>query len=714
MNSSTSSWADPKPRPVHRSSAKHHTWPTCTTVHNTLAHGIVLCIPTWQLILIHRASEVQRSQRSLTSQLTGYPVPEMDDLPPFLPPRRPTSVPNLPKERPSWQSFRTISPTVYDTPPPFLPPRRPSSARLQPSTGYHSTHTAGGDSLVHSRSGTLSRPDSLQSIPDTESTVPNEPVVERSDSARRRRLSSHQPLNVPQQPLRDRILQDGQLLGFEQTSPSLRQPPVLRHSSLRIASRIPEDADEHVFPGKSTLGNSHSDPSLCPDQYRPHSHPPARAATRAYSTNVLPPIAPLSALSADLETTDPYKLPPLSYGERTSPLKSPVLAARPRASLSRLSSLDNIITFREEKAQWKRASSILQQSVSEPALDAGDDHERVAVSVDAPPSVLAVSETAGYNVSGTEPPAPSKHRSTFRHSVGEIGFCFTIAMTQFLAEYLISGFAIELPRLFYDQFSVGPGSLGLFWPASLLSLILSATLLIFARLSDMYGGYPSFMFGIVWLTIWTLIPGFNRSSVMLDVARAMQGVAMAAFMPSTFAMVGSFYSEGPRKNFVLGLYSGCAPLGFFAGFLTAGALPASKPHWYFWIASALSCVTAITAYLAVPHDRTDRKTLGLKMDWPGSFLITAGLILLAYALAVEPYTNQFDHSRDGFSYPMVYGPFSSGVLCLLLALVWEGWFAMCPLLPFDFFRPPGVKAFCLAGLCFYASYGVWLYDSAEL
>ncbi|TKA33607.1 hypothetical protein B0A50_00443 [Salinomyces thailandicus] len=286
-------------------------------------------------------------------------------------------------------------------------------------------------------------------------------------------------------------------------------------------------------------------------------------------------------------------------------------------------------------------------------------------------------------------------------------------MTQFLAEYLISGFALELPRLFSNKVSVGPTSLGTFWPASLLTLVLSATLLIFARVSDLYGGYPSFMFGAAWLTIWTIIPAFCTSEIMIDVSRAMEGLALAAFMPSTFAMVATVYEDGPRKNFVIGLYSGCAPIGFFAGFLVAGALPDDKTYYFFWIAAVLSFVTLIGAYVSVPKDHTDRKKMDLKMDWLGSFLITAGLLLLAYSLAVEPYANQYQPERSGFSFPIVWAPFCSGVVALGLAVWVEGWVAKCPLLPFDFFEPKSVKAFCLAGLCFYASYGVWLYISAE-
>jgi MFS family permease len=384
-----------------------------------------------------------------------------------------------------------------------------------------------------------------------------------------------------------------------------------------------------------------------------------------------------------------------------------------------------MIAYREEKAEWKRlsrSSSLMRQTPSGQTNNSPiEGREKPTFMLDTSTTSSLHGETRSESLQSDQADSDAQDDrrtiasrikdSKFRHIAAEVGFCFTIAMTQFLAEYLISGFALELPRLV--QIQVGSGAMGLFWPASLLSLILSATLFIFARLSDMYSGYMIFMSGVAWLAIWTLIPGFCRSLLWIDISRAMQGLAIAAFMPSTFTMVGSIYPEGPRRNFVMGLYSGCAPLGFFAGFLTAGALPYDKPQWYFWIASTLSVTTLVTAYLSVPSDRTDRRRLGLKMDWIGAFLITSGLILVSYALAVEPYANQMQQDKTAWAFPIVSAPFASGIVCLCLAFWYEGWCATCPLLPFDFFKPRSVKAFSLACLCFYASYGVWLYNSVQ-
>ncbi|KAK5117346.1 hypothetical protein LTR62_005963 [Meristemomyces frigidus] len=577
---------------------------------------------------------------------------------------------------------------MFDTPPPFLPPRKPVRTSNRSSRDMLLDRSR-FDSVDTPRvSITVDRPSSLPSIPDTdfegESDGISQPVsaYQSPTSSRPPSINGRRADSVSRRKLQSR-----------------RAPPLQRGSSLRISRRLSEDDQPQLMVHPSLLATVRSAPSLRADQ-RPHSHPPMKGKAQSQD-----------ALSLLPDPWKPLPLPPPSPAVRA-------LAPRPRASFTRLSSLDNVITYREEVANWKRASSLLQfgetavdnLAMAQPAHPLVDgeqvvNSEPIVEKAPSPALSVVVEDSLPVHISQTR----------FRSLAAEVGFCFTIATQMFLSEYLISGFALALPELMrrVKIIHIGNGTLGFFWPASLLTLTLSATILVFARLADIYGGYGLFMLGTLWLGIWSLIPGFFSSAIILDVSRAMQGLALAAFTPSTFVLVSTFYENGPRKNFVLGLYSGCAPVGFFAGILVAAALPPDQSQWYLWIAAILAFTTAVTSYLTVPHDWTNRKQLGLKMDWLGALLITAGLMLVSYALAYEPDADMTDRTKNGFSYPSVYGPFTAGMLCLFAAIWVEGWYAKCPLLPFDFFKPKSCMAICLAGLCFYASYGVWLYESAE-
>ena len=636
---------------------------------------------------------------------------DVENPPPFLPPTRPHSLPNLTKDGLKWHisgDDPPLPPAATTTP--FIPrQRQPTSLRSVSYVRPTSDRSPSYKNSVHEGN---SRPQSFQSSSSSEAISSVDSNLRRTisnGSNRRLKSGSNSPSRSPRlEPIRDY-----EPLRTQVTSRFARRLHqdvlISRQSSLRNETRLSAEILGEPLILPPALDTSYSDPQLVRSNApRPYSHPSSSSDKR----NVMPQQPTMFH-----EFSDPWQLPPIPISRSSS--QDSYKLTRPKASFTRLSSLDNLLAYRQEKAEWKRASS-LAISLDEPNPSPLSQHEHPKTfdrsrtrSLNAANSIVSVASDAPNDPEHTSMADRQHVKSKFRHFAAEVGFCFTIAMTQFLAEYLISGFAVELPALLESHFQIGAGSMGMFWPASLLSLILSATLLFWARLSDMYSGYYIFMFGVGWLAIWTLIPGFYTSLIWIDVSRAMQGLAIAAFMPSTFSMVGSIYPEGPRKNIVLGLYSGCAPLGFFAGFLVAGALPEEKARWYWFVAAGLALLTLITAFLSVPSDRTDRRKLGLKMDWIGSFLIMAGLVLVSYAISVEPYANQFGTDESGFAFPIVVGPFSSGIVCLAVAFWYEGWCASCPILPFEFFKPKSVTTFSLACMCFYASYGVWLYNSAQ-
>jgi MFS family permease len=87
-----------------------------------------------------------------------------------------------------------------------------------------------------------------------------------------------------------------------------------------------------------------------------------------------------------------------------------------------------------------------------------------------------------------------------------------------------------------------------------MALVTSAFLLPFGRLADIYGGYPVYMFGLIWFCVWSLVAGFSTNGLMLNWCRALQGLGPAAFLPSGVMLIGSIYRPGPRKNMIFSLY----------------------------------------------------------------------------------------------------------------------------------------------------------------
>jgi MFS family permease len=215
----------------------------------------------------------------------------------------------------------------------------------------------------------------------------------------------------------------------------------------------------------------------------------------------------------------------------------------------------------------------------------------------------------------------------------EIGLVFSIAMSQFLTEFFVSGFVVILPTLI-KELDIPQGAS--VWPATAFSLVIASTLLIFGRLGDMFGAYPVFMIGLVWFVIWSVVCGFSINPLMIDICRALQVLGAAAFLPTGVQLLGSLYRPGPRKNLVFAIYGTSAIFGFFAGIFVAGVV-GQYLRWgfYFWIGGILTAVTLVTSFISIP--RPPKNPNSVRMDYLGALTITLGLVLIAFSIGARSF-----------------------------------------------------------------------------
>jgi MFS family permease len=229
--------------------------------------------------------------------------------------------------------------------------------------------------------------------------------------------------------------------------------------------------------------------------------------------------------------------------------------------------------------------------------------------------------------------------------------------------------------------------------------------MLFARLADIYGGYPHYVTGFVWLTIWSLVAGFSTNEIMLNFCRALQGLGPAAFLPSSVMIMGSVYRPGPRKNLVFSVYGASAAGGFFVGIFFAGLTAEYISwHWYFWIGTILSAITAVTSYATVPSDIQEKKDIREKdqMDLLGAALISTGFILFTFAIIDS------SHAPNQWKTPYIYILFIIGSILLLSSIYVEGWVATQPLIPPSLFRVSRMPALFIALFFTYGSLGIYL------
>ena len=283
----------------------------------------------------------------------------------------------------------------------------------------------------------------------------------------------------------------------------------------------------------------------------------------------------------------------------------------------------------------------------------------------------------------------------------ELGFCFALLGSMFVAEYFISGFNILLPDL-TKALHIPENAQT--WPASVFSLVTGAFLLPFGRLADMFGGFIIFCCGLGWFLLWSIIAGFSQNYIMLIVCRALQGFGPAAFLPSGIMLLGSIYRPGPRKNLVFSLYGAFAPVGFFTGIFFAGiSAQFASWGWFFWIGAIILAIVAVVSYFCVPNREQDRGIGGVKMDWLGTATVVPGLVLIIFALT------DGSHAPQGWATPYIPITFVIGWLFIAAFVYIEGSVATQPLLPGDMFNVKGMKPLAVALFFQYGTFGIFLF-----
>ncbi|KAK3070626.1 hypothetical protein LTR53_010140, partial [Teratosphaeriaceae sp. CCFEE 6253] len=301
---------------------------------------------------------------------------------------------------------------------------------------------------------------------------------------------------------------------------------------------------------------------------------------------------------------------------------------------------------------------------------------------------------------------PEKLNSIWKES----GFVFSIAMSQVLTEYFVSGFTVIIPTV-VRELDIPPAATT--WPASAFSLVLGSFLLPFGRLADIYGGFYVYLGGCAWYCAWSLIAGFAQNEMMLDICRALQGLGPAAYLPASLTLLGAMYRPGPRKNIVFSIYGAMAAFEQYVeslqnltsnvGIFFAGvAAQYATWRWYFYIGALLTFVTLCIGYFTCPNDYAEHKHNGVKMDWWGSLTTVAGLILLVFAITDS------SHAPNGWRTPYIYVTLILAVASLCAAFYVEGWVAEQPLLPFDVFRIKCMRPFLLGLLFAYGTLGIFL------
>jgi MFS family permease len=191
--------------------------------------------------------------------------------------------------------------------------------------------------------------------------------------------------------------------------------------------------------------------------------------------------------------------------------------------------------------------------------------------------------------------------------------------------------------------------------------------------------------------------------------RTIQGVSVAAAVPSAIGILSTTFQTGERRNYAFVIYNATGSLGAVTGMLVGGVIGGFQSwEWVFAFAALVGCIVTVAAYFVIPkveanNDLAFDSLLERKyVDWAGGAMITASMMILLVTLS------HVDQWTDWKNYVQLA---VSGTL-LWMFVLWQRYLELDtvrqPLMKLSLFRNPELSASLITYGCYMASFHVLL------
>jgi EmrB/QacA subfamily drug resistance transporter len=202
-----------------------------------------------------------------------------------------------------------------------------------------------------------------------------------------------------------------------------------------------------------------------------------------------------------------------------------------------------------------------------------------------------------------------------------------VCLAQFMVILDATIVNIALPTIQRDlQFSQAD----LQWVVNSYTLLFGGFLLLGGRAADILGRKRIFIAGTILFSIASLLNGLSTSSGQLIAFRALQGLGGALVSPAALSIITTTFPEGPERTKALGVWGAIAAGGGAFGLLLGGILTESLSwEWIFFVNVPIGAAAAILSARLIRESKADRAGA---FDVVGAVLVTAGLMVLVYAI----------------------------------------------------------------------------------
>lgn len=246
-----------------------------------------------------------------------------------------------------------------------------------------------------------------------------------------------------------------------------------------------------------------------------------------------------------------------------------------------------------------------------------------------------------------------------------------ICLSALVLPLSFTGGAVATPAIGRE---FGGDPTGLTWITNAFMLSFGSLLMAAGSLADQFGRKRLFTFGISLFSVVSLALAASPSVWVLDVLRAIQGIAAAAALASGTAALAQEF-EGHERTRAFSMLGTTFGVGLAFGPLVAGSLIDLFGWRSIFVLTAI--LSGLSLAFGVPRMRETRDPGAKGLDWPGAISFTATLVLFTTAVIQAP--------EHGWLSPLVLALLVASALFLVAFIKVEGRVAR-PMLDLSLFR----------------------------
>ncbi|MFF1400827.1 MFS transporter [Streptomyces sp. NPDC058287] len=263
----------------------------------------------------------------------------------------------------------------------------------------------------------------------------------------------------------------------------------------------------------------------------------------------------------------------------------------------------------------------------------------------------------------------------------------SVAIFMLMLDTMVVSAALADIRADFDA-SIG----GLQWVVDAYSIPLAGVLLTFAALGDRHGRKRLFIAGMVVFTASSLAMMTAGGILQLDLLRMVQGIGAAMLFATSLPLLAAAFPEAEARARAIGVYGAVMASATVLGPVIGGGL-VTHFGWrsIFAINVPIGIAVTVLAALKMPETAGAREH---RADWPGSLLLTGGLVAAVFALTRS-------HAL-GWTSGTVISLLVGGTVLLAAFLFWQTR-AGNPLVDLSMARKPGFTGTAIVSIAHMAT-----------